>query len=53
MRDKLENGFEVYDIYDFQYMRDPSGSAIIVQLKRAMGLIGGGPEISRGTVQRV
>ncbi len=53
MRDKLENGFEVYDIYDYQYMRDPSGSAIIIKLKQAMGLIGGGPEISRGTVQRV
>jgi hypothetical protein len=53
MRDKLESGFDVHDLYDYQYMRDPSGSAIIVLLKRAMGLIGGGPEISRGTVQRV
>jgi hypothetical protein len=53
MRDKLENGFDVYDIYDYEYMRDPSGAAIIIKLKQAMGLIGGGPSISRGTVQRV
>jgi len=53
MRDRLESGFEVYDIYDYEYIRDPSGSAAIIKCKQAMGMIGGGREISRGTVQRV
>lgn len=52
-RDRLENGMEVHDIYDYSYLRDESGAAAIIEVKKAMGLIGGGREITRGTVQRV
>jgi hypothetical protein len=52
-RDRLENGFEVVDLYDFDYMRDKSGSAVIVLLKGAMGLIERPSAIRSGRVQRV
>jgi hypothetical protein len=52
-RDRLQNGFEVVDIYDQDYMRDTTGRAIIVLLKGAMGLIERPPVIRSGRVQRV
>ena len=52
-RDRLENGFEVIDLYDFDYMNDPTGKAVIVLLKDAMGLIERPSAIRTGRVQRV
>lgn len=52
-RDRMENGFEVVDIYDQDYMRDPTGKAIIVLLKDGMGLIERPSVIRTGRVQRI
>jgi hypothetical protein len=52
-RDRLQNGFEVVDIFDYEFMRDSTGAAIIVLLKRAMGLIQGSGSARTGLVQRV
>lgn len=52
-RDRLENGFEVFDLFDYQYMRDVTGQAVIVLLKQAMGLIEGPSPVRSGVVQRV
>lgn len=52
-RDRLEKGFAVVDLYDSDYMRDPTGSAVIVLLKEALGLIER-PRMGSGrTAQRV
>lgn len=52
-RERLQGGFEVVDIYDFDYMRDKTGQAIIVLLKRAMGLIEPGTPQRSGRIQRL
>jgi hypothetical protein len=52
-RDRLQNGFEVVDLYDYEYMRDETGRAVIVLLKQAMGLIETPNPIRSGAVQRV
>jgi hypothetical protein len=41
------------DIFDYEFMRDSTGAAIIVLLKRAMGLIQGSGSARTGLVQRV
>ena len=52
-RDRLENGFEVVDIYDFDFLRDRTGQAVIVLLKDILGLIERPSAIRSGRVQRV
>lgn len=46
-------GYNVVDIYDYQFLGDPSGQAVIVQLKAAMGLIEQPNPILTGTARRV
>lgn len=52
-RSNLQSGHEVVDIYDQDYMRDPTGAAVIVLLKEAMGIIERPNVITSGRVQRV
>lgn len=52
-KERLSRGFAVVDIYDFDYMRDGTGAAIIVLLKDALGMIERPSAIRTGRVQRV
>lgn len=52
-KERLSRGFAVVDIYDFDYMRDGTGQAIIVLLKDALGMIERPSAIRTGRVQRV
>lgn len=52
-RERLQNGFEVVDIYDYMFLRDESGQAAILLCKLAMGLIEPAQVITSGAVQRV
>ena len=52
-RERLSGGFVVRDIYDFDYMRDGTGQAVIVLLKEVLGLLERPPAITSGRVQRV
>ncbi len=52
-RDRLENGFEVVDLFDQDFMRDKTGSAAIVLCKQAIGLIERLNVHTSGRVQRV
>lgn len=38
-KDTLSNQFTVVDLYDFDFINDPSGQAVIVALKDVLGLI--------------
>jgi hypothetical protein len=48
-----EGGFSVVDLYDYMYLGDPSGRAIIQLLKAGLGLIEPANPIATGTAQRV
>jgi hypothetical protein len=52
-RERLSNGFYVVDIYDFDFLRDTTGEAAVIAVKRAMGMIERPNPIRSGAVQRV
>lgn len=52
-RSELERYFEVVDIFDYQYMGDPTGKNVIVLLKQVLGLIEIPNPLVAGTAQRV
>ena len=49
----IQGAYDVVDIYDYMYMGDPSGEAIIKLLKAGLGLIEPPNPVFSGTVQRV
>lgn len=52
-RERVSGGYTVIDIFDYDFMRDGTGQAIIVILKQALGLIERPDPISTGAVQRI
>lgn len=52
-RNNLEAGYEVVDIWDFMFLGDPTGQAIIQLLKAGMGLIEAPNPVLTGQFHRV
>lgn len=51
-KEKVSQYADVVDVYDFTYMDDPTGQAIIKQLKAALGLIEYENVLEAGTARR-
>jgi hypothetical protein len=52
-RERLQGGFEVADVFDFDFMRDKTGRAAVVLVKKILGLIEPGNAQRSGRLQRV
>jgi hypothetical protein len=52
-RNAVEAEYEVVDLYDYMFLGDPSGRAIIQLLKAGLGLIEPANPIAAGTARRV
>lgn len=51
-KQRLEDEVDVVDLYDYQFMHDPTGSACVVAIKNAAGLIYSLDPLAAGTARR-